>query len=285
VRPIPDTDLSDFESPYGYGGPVATTEDPAFLAEAWEGFAAWARRERVIAGLLRFHPLLQTERFARHPDVQTWFDRETVVLDLSRPLDAVVADYARDNRNRLKAAAKAGVRVERAGGHEALRTFAAIYADHMEELGAHESYQFGVEYFDAVANLGPDAYRVYLACRDGQAIGGALVLLSQRFAHYHLSAARREHFGLAPNNALRDAVIRDLLGGPWQALHMGGGRTSDPADPLLAFKAKFSKERARYFVGRMVVDAGARADLARRWAERHPERVAAYGAFVLCYRY
>ena len=59
--------LSDLETAYGYGGPLATTLDPVFLAAAWEGFAQWCRQRRVVCEFLRFHPITYLDLGAHHP--------------------------------------------------------------------------------------------------------------------------------------------------------------------------------------------------------------------------
>src|SRR5437870_1422825 len=45
----------DFETAYGYGGPLANTRDPQFLKEALDAFASTALDHHIVAGLVRFH--------------------------------------------------------------------------------------------------------------------------------------------------------------------------------------------------------------------------------------
>ncbi|MBK9018664.1 MAG: GNAT family N-acetyltransferase [Sulfuritalea sp.] len=231
--PIPGfPGLWDFQSAYGYGGPLATTDEAGFLGAAWTAFMQEAGDRGGVCGLLRFHPLLNTERFAASP-VSLISDRDTVWLDLQRPAEEVYSEYSKENRRKLRKASREGVAVEAGSGSDVLSAFCELYSGRMSELGARSEYFFGRGYFNAIAGLGPEAYRVYL-CRNapGEVIGGALILLSPQFVHYHLSASREDCFHMAPNNVLRDGVIRDFVGGTRSAIHFGGGLTGDPKDSL-----------------------------------------------------
>src|SRR5439155_16485764 len=52
----------DLETVNGYTGPLATTDDPAFLRGVWEGFHEWCVDRGVVAEFVRFHPLLENQR-------------------------------------------------------------------------------------------------------------------------------------------------------------------------------------------------------------------------------
>jgi hypothetical protein len=285
--PIPGfPGLWDFQSAYGYGGPLATTDEAGFLGAAWAEFEREARGRGGVCGLLRFHPLLNTERFAA-PPVSVIADRDTVWLDLQRPTEEIFSDYSKENRRKLKKASREGVVVEARSGNDALSTFASLYSRRMSELGARSDYLFGQDYFNSISRLGSKAYRVYL-CRNasGDLIGGALILLSPRYVHYHLSASREEWFHLAPNNVLRDSVIRDFVGGTRSAIHFGGGLTGDPKDSLLAFKLNFSRQTHRFHIGTCILDPKRYEAVCKEWLGRAgPDRRERFGSFILRYRY
>jgi len=285
--PIPGfPGLWDFQTAYGYGGPLATTDDPQFLSAAWAEFEREARSHGVICGLLRFHPLLNTTRYATRP-VSIISDRDTVWLDLHRRFEDIYTDYSKENRRKLKKATREGVSVEVCTGRDSLSKFASLYVARMSELRARSDYFFDEEYFSSIDALGADGYRVYLCyskCRE--LVGGALILLSTDYVHYHLSAARKEWFHLSPNNVLRDSVIRDYVGGGRSAIHFGGGLTSDPSDSLLAFKLNFSRQRLRFHTGTCVLDTERYEAVRNEWLSRvEAERQERFGGFIQCYRY
>lgn len=283
--PIDGTDWYDFETAYGYGGPLATTERPDFLADAWAAFGCAAAELRMIAGLVRFHPLLRTERFAARGPLDILPERRTVLIRLDRSAETVWHDYADDNRRKIRKAEKLGLRIETEAGLTALSRFSTLYRARMDELQAEASYLFAEEYFAGIAALGEGRHMVCRAMLDGETIGGALLLLGRQFVHYHLSASRSDRFSLGPNNALRHAAILAHLGGGRRIMHFGGGLSGDPADTLLAFKRKFSRETAEFAIGRCVLDRKPYDDLRAAWAHAHPDRLPRYGGYVLCYRF
>lgn len=289
LRPIksdvPGGDAFDFESPYGYGGPLATTCDPGFLEKAWADFSAMCLERRIVAGFLRFHPLLDNHLFVRLQGCKVVDDRQTVVISLDKTADEVWHGYSQDARNKVRKGQKLGVEVQPEVGVDALLAFARLYDNHMEEIGAHASYFFGEEYFRAIHHMGVDSYRVYIARCGDEVLGGALVLLSPQFAHYHLSSSLAQYNRFATNTMLRHAVISDLLGSGRKALHFGGGRTSSSEDSLLKFKSGFSSERHIFRYGTFVGDNEMYRQLCEHWAITFPDLVPQFGGHFLRYRY
>jgi len=288
-RPIDCPALShpafDFETPYGYGGPLATSQDQDFLVEAWTALKDECLKRGIVCGFLRLHPLLNNHRLCHASHVDIVNDRETVILTLAGDRDTVWDQYSSSTRGKIRKGEKAGVEVSVRTGPEALANFAVLYETHMKELAAHDDYFFGDTYFQGIQNLGEDAYRVYLAQHEGRILGGALVLLSRRWAHYHLSSSLRQHSSLVPNNMLRHAVSTDLLNGPWEKLHFGGGRTPDPQDSLFKFKAGYSQERAVFRFGKYVADRDTYDIICSWWAENYPHLIDRFGKRFLKYRY
>jgi lipid II:glycine glycyltransferase (peptidoglycan interpeptide bridge formation enzyme) len=228
---------------------------------------------------------LETDRFATNSPVEVIQDRTTVRLTLNKTLDQVWKTYSRDNREKIKKSQKAGVSVSIQGNLETLMAFSKFYLQRMSELQADDEYFFDEEYFRGIAELGPSAYRVYLAFHEEKFIGGALILLSRRFIHYHLSATPREFQKLGTNNRLRHEVICDFLETDYEQIHFGGGRTTAKDDSLLAFKKKFSSETAPYCVGTCVLNSEVYRHVVETWRQTNHEKVDRFGNRVLCYHY
>ena len=289
VRPIEGPALPriayDFETPYGYGGPLSSTDDPAFLAEAWQAIEDHCRAIGVVCGFLRFHPFFDNQRWVSGSAMTVVRDRDTVILSLDKSPDTVWNGYASGTRSKVRKAQRQGVTVTPYTDVESLAVFSKLYRSHMEELDAHQDYFFDDAYFDGISRLGGDAWTVYLARLGDVVIGGALVLTSQRWAHYHLSSSPREFSAYAPNNILRHTVAMALLGSGRERIHFGGGRTADPEDSLLRFKAGFSPERASFHFGKFTASPDAYATLCDWWAETYPHLVERFAGRFLRYRY
>ncbi len=289
VRPLPGFTLADrmfdIETPYGYGGPISTSMDKRFLAGAWNSFSRYCQQTGIIAGFIRFHPVLNTHKFVAGGFVKTTAERKTIIVDLSQDREAVWAQYKSTTRNRIRKSEKAGVSVKAESGRSALEKFGRFYQTRMKELCAHRDYRFAADYFDSISSLGANGYRVYIAEIDGKEIGGYLILLSDRYAHYHLGSASQRYSYLCPTNKLMHEVIMNLAGGTRETLHLGGGMSSSPADPLLRFKAGYSPGRAQFRFGSFVSNARLYRTICEDWESRNPHLVERFGARVLKYRY
>lgn len=258
--------LCDLESVYGYTGPLATCDAPDFLAEAWAGFDAWCAGRRVVSEFCRFHPLLDTRRFA-HPGMACLHDREVVVFDLSRGADALWAEYPSIQRNCVRKAQAAGLTCRRLSHAEGGAAFRQVYLSTMRGLGADTFYDFTPAYWQALDALG-EAITVLTVERDGVAIAAGLFLAGDDVAHYHLSGSLPEHRALCPNNLmLHDAALWALERGASMLL-LGGGRTNRPDDSLLKFKQSISRRNQPFFIGKRVCAPEAYARLSAEWCEQ-----------------
>ena len=83
-----DKEYYDIQGAYGYNGLIASTDESAFIAEFWKEFDAYCQENDIIAEFMRFHPLLNNQRWAS-PKMKTSFSRYTVSLDLSLSLDEI----------------------------------------------------------------------------------------------------------------------------------------------------------------------------------------------------
>ena len=71
----------DLETPYGYGGPIANSNDREFINTGNEKFLEWVKDSNILAEFIRFHPLFNTNQYA-HPSVKIIEDRTTCSLNL-----------------------------------------------------------------------------------------------------------------------------------------------------------------------------------------------------------
>jgi len=290
VSPIDENDTEeqyfDFETPYGYSGPLCLHVSDEFLSNAWQAFDNYCKSNRIIAGLFRFNPLLGNHALAEnYSGVEVMLDRHTVYMDLDKDYQTAWNEYASDNRNRIRKAEKLGVTITMTNDLTSLQAFSELYHARMEELDADESYLFGTEYFEKIIELGKDCFQVLLATVGKDLIGGAILLLSDKFVHYHLSSTPREYQKYAANNFLRNAAVKEYVGTHRAKLHFGGGRTSATDDSLLRFKERFSKQRLPFYIGRYIGDADIYGAIRQNWIRSHPDKVEAYANRVLCYRY
>ncbi len=267
---VEGTLIKDASSPYGYGGPMSSSDDPEFLAAAWTAYQDWMREQRVAVEYVRFHPLLVNER---HYGGHVVNNREVVSVDL-RGVN-VAADYPPRLRQTLKKAETAGLVYEEQSLKGESETFGAFHRAAIRQMQTDPFYLFGDDYFQLLADSGLAKLGI---CRhpgnDGWLAAG-LFLDGAGVREYHLAATNEAGRKLgAPSFALHHAAqAAQRLG--MRQLYLGGGTDASSENALLFFKGSFSRTRLMYRTGWHVFDGAAYDELKQRFAAEwaaHPER-------------
>jgi hypothetical protein len=289
LRPIPriadasfSRELFDVETAYGYGGPVSTSDDADFLAESNRAFSQWLAARGVVVEFIRLHPLLENQRWLA-PEVEVIRDRETVSMNLEKPVDAMT-DYDGKARNMVRRAERSGVRVIECPPLAGIRKFAELYEKTMDRLDADAYYYLGEGYFRGLAGLAERSGWLLAAVRDDRWVAAAFFLRGANWLHYHLSATDPDLRLPGATNLILHAAARLGRRRGLKRLHLGGGRTRAPDDPLLRFKRSMGSDSHAFCTGKRIVDPADYARLRRLWEKQHPSLVPKFGDRVLFYR-
>ena len=270
LRPLGDGAF-DASSVYGYAGPVGRgLDDPGFAAAAWDACrAAWAE-ERIVTLFTRFHPLLsadtRVEAFRGAAPVaggEVVRPGASVALDLSLDREARRMGYPQPLRQEIKRSEREGLRVELDPGFAHAATFARLYRGTMAENRASDGYMFSDAYLSGLRDALGDKAHLAVATVGDAVAGAMLFTVTGAIAQAHLTGSDPAHRRLSPLKLLIDRVA-DLSaerGAAW--LHLGAGRGGFE-DSLFDFKARFSKTRRDFRVGRWILDAALHRDLVAR---------------------
>lgn len=267
---VPGTGCQDASSPYGYGGPLCTTDDAGFVHEAWSAYAAWMRAQRVAVEYIRFHPVLRNER---HYGGQVEDNREVVCVDLAA--GDPWSGYALRLRQSLKKADAAGLAYEEVPLAACVAQFGDYYRAAMREIGADPFYLFGHDYFAGLA-ASPGA-QVAICTGAGASgwLAASLLLRGAGMCEYHLAATTAAGRQRAASSWLLHRAIAASREQGLRSFYLGGGTDRQRDNRLLFFKAAFSPLRLQYRTGSAVFDTDAYQLLAQRFARAraaHPER-------------
>ncbi|MCL2829469.1 MAG: GNAT family N-acetyltransferase [Betaproteobacteria bacterium] len=258
----PSSSLRDAQSAYGYGGPLSSSDDPRFLADAWAAWCLWCRERGVLAEFIRFHPLAANWIFYGGSVVD---DRETVVVDLG--VGDPLPRYATRARTAVRKALAAGMETVWSARKEEIVAFGALYHVAMHALEADAFYFFCDDYLEALARTG--LARLLSCSLAGEQVCAGLFLYGADTVEYHLSATAAAGKKLGATNLLlhmaADAAWREGK----RALYLGGGTNRDAGNPLLFFKRGFSKVTAPFRTGRHVHRPEAYAQLRKEWEGVH----------------
>lgn len=243
-------DYFDWETPYGYGGPltdgiISKESQQLFLKEITE----YCVSNNIVSQFVRFHPLFKNYEVLKSA-IETRYLRDTIYIDTT-DLDMIMTNMDSKNRNMVRKAQKNGVKIIRKKIDE-IDDFIPMYNETMQKNGADDYYIFGKEYFDSLISMKENAFILYAIYED-KPISGSIMYYNDRYMHYHLSGSHIEYRNVSPGNLLlyEAACMANEMG--IKCFHLGGGMTPD--DSLFGFKKQFNKNgRASFVVGRTIFD-------------------------------
>ncbi|HLN64701.1 MAG TPA: GNAT family N-acetyltransferase [Symbiobacteriaceae bacterium] len=261
-RPIPETDRWDMITPYGYGGHLATAGATGLIPRFYAELAEWARSEGGVSAFIRFHPVLRNHETWPQPPIRR---SETVWLDLAG--EEPEAGFKAEVRNRIRKATRAGLTCRFTPAPPAMEAFLDLFHRTMDRLGASGYYHFADEAFAGLLREMPEHLLLgEVIAPDGAVAAAALFLYNDWYLHYHLGGSDPAWLRWAPNNLLFAEAARWGRERGRRLLHLGGG--VKPTDELFRFKSGFSRLRAEFCVGQLVLDPAAYDALTDRHVAR-----------------
>ena len=130
----------DFETAYGYGGPVSNDHSEAFMTAAFQTMIDKAKAENYVCGFTRFHPLLENWDYFYKVGCLIQ-DRKTIAIDLSGGIEATWRNEIHTkNRNVIKKGEKNGLEFVVDNDFTYLKEFEKLYNSTMDKLEADGFY-------------------------------------------------------------------------------------------------------------------------------------------------
>lgn len=276
--------VKDFESAYGYGGPIYNTADINFIRRSLNEFVKEVKSEGYLAGFVRFHPLLENyKQFEIAGDLI--YDRKTIAINLNQSIEDVwMNEIHTKNRNVIKKGEKEGLSFVADNDFITLPDFKRLYESTMDKLSADSYYYFSEDYFNKLKTLLPDSF-IGNVSYQGEIIASAIFFYDGIYGHYHLAGSNVEKLSLSPNNYLLWAAAQELKNRNVKWFHLGGGVNSDEKNSLFQFKRKFSKSTRDFYIGKMIFNKSLYNDVCHSWEQRNPDKIGNYGNRLLKYRY
>lgn len=277
-------DYFDIQGAYGYNGIISNDYRDKFTQDFEISFRSWIQENKIIAEFTRFHPLLNNSRFSQNITVID--DRKTVTLDLSRDIQEIwLESYSGVNRNMIRKAEKAGIRVEESDKMEDYDIFFSLYQNTMSNLNADKYLFFSKEYFRNFREYLRNNHTLLLAKIDNQVICAMILMHWGKYAHYHLSARDRNFSNSGVNNLILDKAIRKAKDLNCSKFHFGGGTSNSSSDSLLKFKQSFSKDLAQFSIGKRVWNNEVYQSIVTKWGNNNAEKANIYKNYLLKYRF
>ena len=283
IRSIPNSDLVDAVTPYGYGGihideSLSDEEAATLWAEALEVM----NQAGIVSVFFRFPPFIprQAERAAKLPGLDVERVSSTFLVKTDDP-DAARSRLHKSCRRAVRRAQEAGfVTVVEPPSKDNMTAFRQLYEASMSRLNAQDGYFFGDEYFDGLAGLGESMKVSRVVAPSGDTVAASLLMTDDRIAHAHLSGAAPDARGVS-NLRLWD-LVKWCAESDVTDMHMGGGIRE--GDSLSRFKQSFGGEQVDFLVGRLVVNERVYRSLVGRQRDAGHGVDGQAGAFFPAYR-
>jgi lipid II:glycine glycyltransferase (peptidoglycan interpeptide bridge formation enzyme) len=277
------TNVFDFETPYGYSGPVSNTSDQTFYEKASKELLAFLKNENIIAGFIRYNPFLNNQHILRSIVTPTE-ERKIAYIDLSQGIEEIFENQIHPKHRNTIRSAKENCDFIIDYKWRQLDEFIDMYEASMWKKDASDFYLFPKSYFYELRDkfMG-NAIFTLIRVKD-EIAAAAIFLMSNELAHYHLAASREEFHAYKPNNLLIFETIKALKNKGLKILNLGGGNSSSDKDGLYQFKKRFTKNTHMFCTGKLIVDQDSYKDICKQWEVKHPELKEKYKNYHFKYR-
>lgn len=274
----------DFETAYGYGGPISNDHSDTFMTSALEAMSEKASSENFVCGFVRFHPLLENWDYFEKAG-RLIMDRKTIAIDLSEGIEATwMNEIHTKNRNVIKKGEKNGLEFIVDEDFAYLPEFEDLYNSTMDKLEADGFYYFAPQYYDQLKNSIQNKF-LGIVKHEGKVVAGAIFFYQQPYGHYHLAGSDKSALKLSPNNYLLWEAAKELTRRGVKQFHLGGGTDGSEENSLYQYKRKFSKHEYQFALGKMIFNPSLYEDICAEWVAVNPEKAAKMKNILLKYKY
>lgn len=274
----------DFETAYGYGGPISNDFSEGFITNALEALRAKALEENYICGFVRFHPLLNNWNYFDRVG-QLIQDRNTIAINLTEGIDATwMNEIHTKNRNVIKKGEKNGLVFIVDDDFSYLKDFEELYNSTMDKLEADGFYYFEPKYYEQLQDTIENRFLGIVKYED-RVVAGAIFFYQKPYGHYHLAGSDKTALKLSPNNFLLWEAAKELMNRGVSYFHLGGGTDGTEENSLYQYKRKFSKHEYLFCLGKLIFNQHLYNAICEDWSTRNPDKVVKMKNILLKYKY
>lgn len=255
-RNIEDTSYFDCTSVYGYAGPVSNLDfrdmPPSLLQQFLQTFLHFLKKEKIVSVFTRLHPLIH-QHFQPGQTGGLYDNGKTVVIDLTPPIAEQRLRYRKAFRSKINQLRNKGYQVRQGINEDDIASFAAIYLQNMQRLGANTNYLFDKNYFKQLLQATSFQSHILLASFEGRDTAGVFTTCCNNTMQLHLAATHEDFIHDSPMRLLVEEA--SILGKSkrMQYLHLGGG-VGGQQDSLFNFKSGFSDQCLDFKTWRLIAD-------------------------------
>lgn len=268
LLPISNTEWIDLSSPYGYAGPVCSSEEFGRLAEV-EFVREVQMNLPVVTEFVRYH-YQYNEHYKFHHNITNLLNRKVVILSLNQHEDFWMNQFSGTNRNLVRKLENDGFEWEQKKFEcEDIEAFDQAYRLNMKHTQAEEFYFFDSSFYEQlIDNLG-EKLRIARVKKDNVVYAIALFFVSGGIVTYYLSARNLDYPKIPGSNVLLARMCFWAKQNGCTTINFGGGLSLSEDDFLYKFKRNFSKETRDFYIGKRIHNSEKYQELIRAYQARN----------------
>ena len=257
IRKIPNTNLFDCTSVYGYAGPISNLDiseiSEEFKTSFYKNLNSFFTEQNIVSVFSRVHPILNNGRLIEGLGEIVNLNK-TIAINLKLTPEEQRKQYRKSNKYEINKLKKNNFEVVEATTKEEQDEFIEIYYETMKKVEANDYYFFPKEYFYEFLNNNCFETKLLLAKKDGKITAGAIFTITDKIIQYHLAGTKQAYARDTPMKLILDKAR--LLGNELKLdyLHLGGGVGGSDEDPLFKFKSGFSKDTFQFRIWKYIVN-------------------------------
>jgi hypothetical protein len=250
LRPLPSgAEGYDLISSWYYGGPLSNWQNwKPFSVNFTKAIIEGRASLNAICEFIRCDSNLKNHTLLNSP-FKVYFDRPTVIVNLSASWEEIVKGYSSQNRRNIKKAIKSNLDVHADQSELAWTKFAKIYQEEMVRKNAPSHLKFSDQFFKKLSKMSD--FTLFTIRSEDEIIGGFISAHRANIAHHYLSAVQYDQWDKRPNNLLFSKVLEYFWGKDYKLFDFQGGRKG-----VFQFKTNFSKLRSEFYVATCIYDWG-----------------------------
>lgn len=278
-------DFYDFETVYGYGGPIASSFSTDWFQNSLLKIHEFFVDNRYLCGFVRFHPLFDSAKWCKN-QMGVIFDRNTICIDVSHPIEEIWSgQISSKNRNMIRKAERFGLEYFVENDFDSMEIFEELYYKTMSRLNANEFYLFDYSYFIKIKENFENMSFLAGVKYNGKVIAAAIFFVYGLYGQYHLAGSDKEYSSLGANNFMIWNTIKEMKKRGVTQFHLGGGICGSEDDTLYRFKKSFSRNNMDFYIGKWIFNQKEYKKVCDIWRNKYPHMVSQYGNRLLMYRY
>jgi hypothetical protein len=250
---IVEDSLYDLITPYGYGGPLIEIKQEdnkeVFIETYFKKYEEYCNKNNIVSEFVRFHPLEKNYEYSKD-FYNVTYNSNTIFIDLSSE-EIIESNIISKARNMIRKAEKNHLVFEEDKKFETIEKFIELYYETMNKNNASALYYFDKEYFYDIFLL-KNKVKLFNVKHEDKIIATSMILIGEKWIHYHLSANTEIGYKLAANNFLLYNIAKWGHKNGYKKFHLGGGYGGNES-PLYKFKHSMNKNGIlEFYIGKKI---------------------------------